>query len=39
MIFLVKRMVGEERLLRKAIEEDRVPSMIFWGLLEQEKPL
>ncbi|GMX58607.1 MAG: replication-associated recombination protein A [Candidatus Microsyncoccus archaeolyticus] len=26
-----EELVGEERLLRKAIEEDRVPSMIFWG--------
>lgn len=26
-----KDLVGEEKLLRKAIEEDRIPSMIFWG--------
>ncbi|MDD5752699.1 MAG: replication-associated recombination protein A [Candidatus Pacebacteria bacterium] len=24
-------LIGEEKLLRKAIEEDRIPSMIFWG--------
>lgn len=24
-------LIGEEKLLRKVIEEDRVPSMIFWG--------
>jgi len=26
-----KDLIGEEKLLRKAIEEDRIPSMIFWG--------